>query len=218
MLKVIWKALQAILGKLGGKDSRDYVLQDNMVVLRGKVTLEANTSENASQEKMKQTRFFIDFPNGFTEDNTIVLAFGVKNIENRGFCYGDTSGSNTLSGVLYTGAIPKSIIAGEDNEGKRVLRCDVYNLSTQNMDIQYKIVLMKIPEYVEGVDYTLGDLDGDGVVTQTDADMCLSAAVGNLALTEKQFKAADVNRDNKIDTVDATRVLRFANGTLSSFD
>lgn len=212
----IKKEYRAILSNLkqelaSVQDGSAYMLKDNIVVLRGRATLEANTSENASQEKMKQTRFFIDFPNGFTEDNTIVLAFGVKNIENRGFCYGDTSGSNTLSGVLHTGAIPKSIIAGEDNEGKRVLRCDVYNLSTQDINIQYRIVLMKIPDYVKDVDYILGDVNADGQITEEDSDMCLQYSTSKIVLTEKQFKAADVNKDGEVDSRDSLRILKHIN-------
>ena len=53
MLKVIWKVLRTTLGKLGGKDSSAYVLQDNIVILRGKISKETGSVQISYPERIK---------------------------------------------------------------------------------------------------------------------------------------------------------------------
>lgn len=156
--------------------------------------------------------------NGLNKENCTILNCLFKPTEKSDWKMGSTFNSSNAFGSLASDITLSN--NGVTIRIKNIVINDGINPSiiALTLDYDYRIVLMKTPNYIEGIDYTLGDLDGDGVVTQTDADMCLSAAVGNLALTEKQFKAADVNRDGKIDTVDAARIQRFANGTISSFD
>ena len=56
----------------------------------------------------------------------------------------------------------------------------------------------------------LGDVDGDGVHTASDARTVLRAAVGLDALTPAQQTAADVDHDGNITAADARTVLRAA--------
>lgn len=53
MLKVIWKVLRETLGKLGGRDSIDYLLKDNIVVLRGKISKETGSVQISYPERIK---------------------------------------------------------------------------------------------------------------------------------------------------------------------
>lgn len=58
----------------------------------------------------------------------------------------------------------------------------------------------------------LGDVDGDGKVTASDARLVLRAAVGLEILTGDALKAADINKDGKITAADARLILRKAVG------
>jgi len=60
--------------------------------------------------------------------------------------------------------------------------------------------------------HVLGDLDGDGVVTNADADLALEIAVGNLIPTPEQEAAGDINGDGRINSADAALILRIAAG------
>lgn len=62
-----------------------------------------------------------------------------------------------------------------------------------------------------GMDSTeLGDIDGNGKVDLTDAQLVLKAALKINTLTDAQFKAADTNGDGKVDLTDAQKVLKVA--------
>ena len=54
----------------------------------------------------------------------------------------------------------------------------------------------------------LGDVDGDGNVTASDATMALRAAAKTINLTADQRLAADADRDGKVTASDATMILR----------
>ncbi len=58
----------------------------------------------------------------------------------------------------------------------------------------------------------LGDVDGDGQITSSDARSALRAAVGLDSLSEKQKIAADVNKDGAVTSTDARSILRCAVG------
>ena len=61
-------------------------------------------------------------------------------------------------------------------------------------------------------DILLGDVNGDGAVTASDAQIVLSAYAEELAdnphgLTEAQLAAADVDGNNKLSAIDAQYIL-----------
>ena len=62
------------------EDGTAYVLKDNFAIIDGKMTLEANTSENVNNDTEKQTILDIDFPENFTKDNCVCLAFRFSTI------------------------------------------------------------------------------------------------------------------------------------------
>jgi hypothetical protein len=73
-------------------------------------------------------------------------------------------------------------------------------------------VQAKVAELWKQLNFVLGDVDGDGQVTASDARLVLRAAVGLEILTEDQLKAADFDKNGKITAADARLVLRKAVG------
>jgi hypothetical protein len=63
--------------------------------------------------------------------------------------------------------------------------------------------------YVEG-SYTLGDLNGNGVVAAADAFLAMQIANGELTPTWEQRQAGDVNGNGEVDTADANMILYYA--------
>ena len=64
----------------------------------------------------------------------------------------------------------------------------------------------------------LGDVNGDGKVTNLDAALTYAAYNGTLTMTNAQRAAADVNKDGKVTNLDAALIYSYYNGTLGSFD
>ena len=106
-------------------------------IITGTITLTANTDENVADNYMMVTTKEIDYPDGFNDSNCVVVAFGVKTSANTGYHFGNLP-DTLISAGLFTGLLPGKIWL---NEGK--LRVDMWNPSTTEKSIDYKIVLMK---------------------------------------------------------------------------
>lgn len=65
-------------------------------------------------------------------------------------------------------------------------------------------------------DNSLGDVDGDGVITNRDALMLLQAANDKLNLTEEQFMRADIDKDGDLSASEAMRILQYVSGKIGS--
>ena len=63
---------------------------------------------------------------------------------------------------------------------------------------------------------SLGDVDGDGVITVKDAQMLLMAKNDLLNLTEEQFLRADINGDGELSAVEAMRILDYVSGKITT--
>lgn len=61
-------------------------------------------------------------------------------------------------------------------------------------------------------EYTLGDINNDGIINTKDAIMVLRYTIGLEIFNEMQINSADVNKSGKIDTKDATTILRYTIG------
>ena len=64
----------------------------------------------------------------------------------------------------------------------------------------------------------LGDVNGDGKVTNLDAALTYACYNGTCQLTDEQKQAADVNGDGKVTNLDAALIYAYYNGTVTSFD
>ena len=62
-----------------------------------------------------------------------------------------------------------------------------------------------------------GDVDGDGEITQADADIVMQVGGGIITLTNIQKIAADVNGNGKVNTSDAQLIAQYANGGIDKF-
>ena len=63
---------------------------------------------------------------------------------------------------------------------------------------------------------SLGDVDGDGVITNKDALMLLQQVNDLLNLTEDQFKRADLNGDGNLTASEALRILQYVSGKVTT--
>ena len=188
------------------EDGSSYVLKNNIAILKGiqNVTAEEN-------ERLDYT-FSVSYPSGFSKDNCIVLAFGSRySNNNKGFSFG-TRDSYGSSGAFVETAFGKSVTLLSDK-----IVAHFYFLyagashNKSEYSIEYEIVLMKIPSYEEGVDYTLGDVNGDGKIDNDDMEAVRKYILTAEALTTKQFAAADINKDGEVDAVDMTLLQRMIN-------
>ncbi len=64
----------------------------------------------------------------------------------------------------------------------------------------------------------MGDINGDGVITNIDALMLLKAINDQLNLTAEQFACADLDGNGKLAAKEALRVLQYVSGAVGSVD
>ncbi len=63
---------------------------------------------------------------------------------------------------------------------------------------------------------SLGDVDGDGSITNRDALILLQAISHKYNMTSQEFKRADLNADGKLSAVEALRLLDYVSGKIGS--
>ena len=105
----------------------------NTYVITGTETLPENDTGGDS----KKHTFTIDYPTGFTKNNTYVLAFqgSIEQGDNMGaFGYG-----TSVSGGLLHGLLDRAIYLSTSK-----INIEVYNTATSDKDYNYKILLMRI--------------------------------------------------------------------------
>lgn len=190
------------------------VYNDRFVTIIGKATLTANTQEKATNNKCTFTDIKINYPQGFTAENCIVTSYSRQHNSNFGFSYGWDNYLESMDNLI--GIVPMRITLFGDSttEFANKIRLQIGNLSTSEADISFKITLMKLPELLEGTDYKLGDVNGDSAITNEDFNLLNNYMQGKASLTLQQFKAADINKDGKIDAMDSYKLQQYiANGT-----
>ena len=85
----------------------------------------------------------------------------------------------------------------------------------QLMESQQKKIRLPPCFAPDGLGY--GDIDGDGYVTDDDAQLVSDYTVGNVTLTDAQLIRADVNNDGDVTITDAMMIARYAAGLEDSF-
>lgn len=208
----------AVKGEIGFDGSSNVVIntiQNNIAIINGQMILEANSQSNVENNLEQQTILNIDFPKGFNKDNCVCIAFGMKTYEEKNYSYGVAF---TESNRFVTGSYIRNVVLGNTNDDNSKISLHVWNMTTAQHTVYYRLVLMKIPTYVEGIDYKLGDVDQNGKIEEADGDVVLKYTTGEIGLTEQQLKAADVNKDGKVEALDAAIIKRYATGQISSFN
>ena len=99
----------------------------------------------------------LNYPNGFNWDNCVVQSVMFRNINNnRWGCGSVFDSSNNI-----TGSVPCKVLLNETNIAVKTKNIGLTNganpaVNDVSVTLDVRIVLMKIPNYIEGVDYTLG--------------------------------------------------------------
>lgn len=190
--------------KLNGKSGNEYFLKNNIKVVTGIQILNASTTVGEYQD----TSWQLDYPNGFNRQNTIILAFQGSINNSIDGAYGVNP---FISGAMFDSYVPRNIGLRDDK-----IYVHAYNASTETKNYKYKIVFMKYE--VDEKEYTLGDLNEDGEVTQEDLDMLNNYFTKGQVLTAQQFKAADINKDGILDTADTLKLSQYINGVIDNLE
>lgn len=168
-----------------------YISGSNISVIEGYVNIDANEQGN------NNFAINIDYPEGFNKDNCVPIACGVQMNEIHGYNYiGDFVNSRSL----MDGASTRYLNLKDE---KIVL--DVINPTTEtSYEYKYKIVLLKYEQ--KGIEYTLGDVNGDGNIDKNDLQMLHDYMMGKISLTVQQYKAADIDGDGQVTSADYVRL------------
>lgn len=118
--------------------------QNNIAIITGTLKLKANTSELAIENRCTYTDIKINYPNGFAADNCVVISYGRQNNSNFGYAYGWDNYIDSMDSLL--GIVPMRINLYGDSttEYANKIRLQIGNLTTNEVSVPYKIVLMKI--------------------------------------------------------------------------
>ena len=194
------------------------VYNDRFVTIIGKATLTANTQEKATNNKCTFTNIKIDYPDGFTAENCVLISYSRQHNSNMGYSYGWDNYLESMDNLI--GVIPMrvTLFGNSTTEYSNKIRLQLGNLSTSEADISFKITLMKLPELLEGTDYKLGDVNVDGKINQEDLTLVQQFVQNNATLTLQQVKAADVNKDGYVDTGDTFKLSQYISGVISGLD
>lgn len=116
----------------------DYKLKGDYAVISGNVTVPAGSGDDGFAETGYD---YIEFPEGFTKDNCVILTQGTKNNSStNGYCYGYTPETMNVfamgSGCFHM----RTILGNEDNK----IKIEIDNYYVDEIVVSYKIVLMKI--------------------------------------------------------------------------
>ena len=192
----------------GGNNINIITEQNNIAVIEAIITTPAQ-----GEESTKGSITF-NYPTGFNKNNCVIISLMSQNTGNDEQSY-NTSSSIGLSTEEVRGCYG---LQGSLRSDGILISLYKVNKNAQQKNIHVRIVLMKLPTLVEGVDYILGDVNGDGQITLEDKELLLNYCVGNTGLTYKQTKSADVNKDGMITSADGLLIDKYANGLISKFD
>ena len=181
---------------------------DRFAILEGIIITPALGSEDTKGS------ISLNYPTGFNKDNCVVIGLMSQNTGNDEKSY-NTSSSIGLSAEEVRGCY--GLQASLRGDGILISLYKV-NKNAQQKNIHVRIVLMKLPTLVKGIDYVLGDVTGDGKITSDDKELLLNYCAGNTGLTYKQTKSADVNKDGMITSADGLLIDKYVNGQISKFD
>ncbi len=120
------------------------VYENKFATIVGTMTLTANTQDKATNNRCTFTTKLIDYPNGFSSENCVVISCCRQNNSNMGYAYGWNNYLESLDNL--SGGIPMKINLFGDSttENANKIRLQMGNLSTNATDVKYKITLMKV--------------------------------------------------------------------------
>lgn len=173
------------------KEFQKVIYKDDIAVIYGNLSMTNGVANHN-----------VNYPVGFNKDNCVVLTFMASNEENNNhWGYGYIENATGYVG----GAIGHKITFRENdiNVGVQNPTDGAHNSGTGTFN--YKIVLMKLPQY-DLIGMYKGDVNCDGVVDSNDLNIVKSYLEGNGSLTDKQYRLADCNGDGVIDSADLLKI------------
>ena len=91
----------------------------------------------------------------------------------------------------------------------------IYDFS--GVAIKYGDIENEYTNFAQKIVVQIGDVNGDGTVTSTDALQVTQYVNGSITLTENQRIAADANRNGVVDMQDHLMILQYTTSVISSF-
>ena len=197
------------------EDGSAYVLKNNIVVLRGKISVTGQSGFNTLTGSTT-----MNFPEGFTPENCFVISTSLSLQDNDNFVGGfETLSSYGYMNALLNGGLGKNVLFRKESNDillSAMFRTESNLSETTTYNYDFKIVLMKYE--ISEDEFILGDITGDGIVDQEDLDALQEYLLKNTTFTEKQYKAADVNKDGNLDTGDTLKLSQYVNGFIDSLE
>ena len=108
------------------------------------------------------------------------------------------------------GKLPPTFIDYEESENGRKMQENIFSAKIPDG----RIVIVENPSIEIPEDYTLGDVNGDGLINSVDASAVLTEYAYSMTesggkFNELQKKAGDVNKDDILNSVDASLILEY---------
>lgn len=178
------------------------VYNENFAIVKGTIiTPEANSGNWFGETQ-------INYPEGFTQNNCIVISIMSTLLGNDNW---KTPGASGRAVEATGGNYSSTAILGDDNITARVFKISDGE-GTKRIEI--KIVLMKLPTGNDAP--LLGDVNLDGEITEADKILIPDFIVNGGALTFDQYANADCdpNRDGKINSGDTLQIEKYLNGQI----
>ena len=107
--------------------------------------------------------------------------------------------------------------AAETSEETTVTESSETSPEITSSETSPEITSSETSSLIEGIDYTLGDVNADGKINIIDATLTQKYAIRISDLTGTQRLAADVNKDGEIDIKDATEIQKYTINLILSF-
>ena len=108
------------------------------------------------------------------------------------------------------GKLPPTFIDYDESENGRKMQENIFSAEIPDG----RIVIVENPSIEIPEDYTLGDVNGDGLINSVDASAVLTEYAYSMTesggkFNELQKKAGDVNKDDILNSVDASLILEY---------
>ena len=126
----------------------------------------------------------------------------------------DATGSHLINGIIETNITTYTWIFDDDvnnTESGKIISYTFTNAGLHKIILQIEDDIQNnatITEIINITVLTKGDLDGDDILTPTDAAIALQIAVGSRPCNATTLAAADMNGDGRITSLDALMILQ----------
>lgn len=103
------------------------ITEDNLAILSGSITIDASSNKTE----------LLDYPTGYTMDNSIPIAFGINAVSSKGYNY--IGQYNSSSADLLISSYNRRINLKSDGISMRI-----DNPTTNSSTVAYRLVLMQV--------------------------------------------------------------------------